>query len=90
MEHSRNMRDPEGNTSLHILLRNVGRTVGSSLQTEYDTEVVDCVKLLLNMGAGMYIYFVKTKHILILFIMKLKILKRINWFIKMFEILYKT
>ena len=46
-----NLRDREGNTSLHILLRNVGRTVRGNIQAEYDNEVVDCVKLLLTMGA---------------------------------------
>ncbi len=46
-----NLRDQEGNTALHILLRHVGRTVRGNIQSEYDREMVDCVKMLLSNGA---------------------------------------
>ena len=46
-----NVRDHEGNTALHVLLRHVGRTVRGNLQADFDREVVDCVKMLLANGA---------------------------------------
>lgn len=46
-----NIRDQEGNTALHVLLRHVGRTVQSNYQSEYDMEVIECVNMLLSHGA---------------------------------------
>ena len=46
-----NIRDQEGNTALHVLLRHVGRTVRGNIQADYDREVRDCVSLLLTSGA---------------------------------------
>ncbi len=46
-----NVRDHEGNTALHVLLRHVGRTVRGNLQAEFDKEFIDCVKMLLANGA---------------------------------------
>jgi len=34
-----NVRDQDGNTALYVLLRHVGRTVKSCVQSEYDREV---------------------------------------------------
>ena len=47
-----NVRDSEGNTALYVLLRHVGRTVKSSMQSDYDTEVETCIKMLLVHGAN--------------------------------------
>ena len=47
-----NVRDQEGNTVLNVLLRHVGRTVNCSIQSDYDHEVEECIKLLLIHGAN--------------------------------------
>ena len=47
-----NVRDQEGNTALYVLLRHVGRTVRSNIQSEYDHEVQESVKLLLYHGSN--------------------------------------
>ncbi|KAK2169297.1 hypothetical protein LSH36_11g03110 [Paralvinella palmiformis] len=47
-----NVRDQEGNTALYVLLRHVGRTVKSNIQSEYDMELQECIKLLLIHGAN--------------------------------------
>ena len=47
-----NVRDPEGNTALYVLLRHVGRTVKSNIQSDYDRELEECVKMLLVHGAN--------------------------------------
>ena len=47
-----NVRDQEGNTALYVLLRHVGRTVKSNIQSEYDMELQDCIRLLLVHGAN--------------------------------------
>ena len=47
-----NIRDQEGNTALYVLLRHVGRTVRSNIQSEFDEEVEECIKLLLVHGAN--------------------------------------
>lgn len=47
-----NARDQEGNTALYVLLSHVGRTVKSSIQSDYDMEVEECIKLLLIHGAN--------------------------------------
>ena len=46
-----NVRDQEGNTALHVLLKHIGRTVRVNIQSDYDKELVDCIKLLLVNGA---------------------------------------
>lgn len=47
-----NVRDQEGNTALYVLLRHVGRTVKSTIQSDYDRELEECIKLLLVHGAN--------------------------------------
>lgn len=47
-----NARDRDGNTALYILLRHVGRTVRTAIQSEYDAEVRDSIQLLLDNGAN--------------------------------------
>ncbi|ELT89611.1 hypothetical protein CAPTEDRAFT_190416 [Capitella teleta] len=47
-----NVRDQEGNTALYVLLRHVGRTVKSAIQSEYDLEVQECITMLLVHGAN--------------------------------------
>lgn len=47
-----NIRDEDGNTALYVLLRHVGRTVKSHIQSDYDYEVEECLKLLLVYGAN--------------------------------------
>ncbi len=47
-----NVRDQEGNTALYVLLRHVGRTVRSNIQSDYDMELQECIKLLLIHGSN--------------------------------------
>ena len=47
-----NIRDQEGNTALYVLLRHVGRTVKSNIQSDYDHEVEECIKSLLVHGSN--------------------------------------
>lgn len=47
-----NVRDQEGNTALYVLLKHVGRTVKSNIQSDYDHEVQESVKLLLYHGSN--------------------------------------
>ena len=47
-----NARDKEGNTALYVLLKHVGRTVKSNIQSEYDREVQESIKMLLYHGAN--------------------------------------
>jgi len=47
-----NARDQDGNTALYVLLRHVGRTVRSNIQSDYDLEVQESVKLLLHHGSN--------------------------------------
>ena len=47
-----NKKDSEGNTALNVLLRHVGRTVRTNIQSDFDNEVVDCVHALLEHGAN--------------------------------------
>jgi len=47
-----NARDRDGNTALYVLLRHVGRTVRTAVQSKYDAEVRDSIQLLLTHGAN--------------------------------------
>lgn len=47
-----NVRDQEGNTALYVLLKHVGRTVKGNIQSEYDHEIQESVKLLLYHGSN--------------------------------------
>jgi hypothetical protein len=47
-----NARDREGNTALYVLLRHVGRTVKTAIQSDYDAEVRESIQLLLANGAN--------------------------------------
>ena len=47
-----NARDRDGNTALYILLRHVGRTVRTAIQSDYDAEVRESIHLLLAHGAN--------------------------------------
>ena len=47
-----NARDRDGNTALYVLLRHVGRTVRTAVQSKYDAEVRESIQLLLTHGAN--------------------------------------
>jgi len=47
-----NARDRDGNTALYVLLRHVGRTVKTAVQSDYDGEVRESIQLLLTHGAN--------------------------------------
>jgi len=47
-----NARDRDGNTALYVLLRHVGRTVKTAVQSDYDAEVRESIQLLLTHGAN--------------------------------------
>jgi len=47
-----NARDRDGNTALYVLLRHVGRTVRTAVQSDYDAEVRESIHLLLTHGAN--------------------------------------